>query len=379
MAHERNRYIKDRIQNALSFSGIVGVLGHRQVGKTTLLEQLTKKYVTFDQKKNLLRAKTDPEQFIQDFKLFPSAIDEAQYVPEIFPALKELVRVNKRPGLFLLSGSVRFTSKKLIKESLTGRIVNLELLPFSISELEQRPLPSWAMDCAKSRFTDQSITHDQNWIRLAKKRCDSYLATGGLPGACFLRNSEHREDRFESQIETILDRDLRQVLDTKISYERLRELLRHLALQQGNPFEWTHLSRSTRISIPSLRKLIPAFEAIFLIRIIPTEGTEKKSICFLEDQGEAEHLIAGSTPDHQRYLRLLFSYFRHQYHYRLGLSPREFQYRNHGGAYVPFAVHLKTGTLGFVILETENPSESHLASGRSFLKKYPNSKKARAF
>jgi AAA domain len=68
-------------------------------------------------------------------------IDEAQLFPALFPALKAHVRINKRKGQFLLSGSVRFTSKADIRESLTGRIVSLELLPFTISGAAGVPLP----------------------------------------------------------------------------------------------------------------------------------------------------------------------------------------------------------------------------------------------
>ncbi len=45
------------------------------------------------------------------------------------------------------------------------------------------------------------------------------------------------------------------------------------------------------ILVPTVKQLIAAFEAIYLIRIIETRGTEKKPIIFFEDQGEAHFLF----------------------------------------------------------------------------------------
>ena len=72
----------------------------------------------------------------------PFGINEAQLCSPLFPALKQWVRTNKAKEQFILSGSVRFTSKADIRESLTGRIISLELLPFTIAESAQLALAS---------------------------------------------------------------------------------------------------------------------------------------------------------------------------------------------------------------------------------------------
>src|SRR3954447_26294818 len=112
MPHLRERYVTSRLKKSLTFSPIVGLLGQRQVGKTTLLEELAASYSTFDREGDLLEAERNPEIFLQNRKA-PFGIDESQICPRLFPALKEEVRKNKKPGQYLISGSVRFTSRKL--------------------------------------------------------------------------------------------------------------------------------------------------------------------------------------------------------------------------------------------------------------------------
>ncbi len=361
----------------MAYSPIVGILGHRQVGKTTLLESLATHYVSLDRRSVLDQIEADPDFYVRSFEHRPVALDESQLSPPLFPALKELVRTDKRPGQFLLSGSVRFTSRRAIRESLTGRIVNFELIPFSVSELEQEDLPdtlirilqgdlrAWARDAGRQKAS----------IRLRRaKQLSSYTRTGGLPGICFLRDAGIRGERLDTQLDTILDRDLRLLLETSLRLGSLRALLALLATLQGQPLEWAELARRSRISAPTLRKLIPAFESLFLIRVLHTEGTEKKPTLFFEDQAEAYHRCAPNRDPDRESLGTLFANVRSQFHYRPELQADFFQYRNHGGALVPLAIRSQAGTIGLITSRMETPTRSHLLSAQSFLKSYPKSK-----
>src|SRR5882762_1273074 len=102
MPHSRKRLLKERIRMAMKHSPIVGILGQRQTGKTTLLESLvsSEDYVSLDKAIHLNAAKTHPESFI-DRTSNVLGIDECQLAPELFPALKERVRSLKKPGQFL--------------------------------------------------------------------------------------------------------------------------------------------------------------------------------------------------------------------------------------------------------------------------------------
>jgi uncharacterized protein len=94
MAHLRKRHLSQLLKKIATGSPLVGVLGHRQVGKTTLLESIANQYLSFDDIEQLTKAETNPKLFLRELQELGTAIDECQIVAKIFPALKERVRVN---------------------------------------------------------------------------------------------------------------------------------------------------------------------------------------------------------------------------------------------------------------------------------------------
>lgn len=100
MAHLRARHIESHIARLLKASPIVGVFGHRQVGKTTVAERVGGSYVTMDRQSELASAERDAEMFLDKLSPTPAVIDECQLAPALFPALKERVRTRKEPGIF---------------------------------------------------------------------------------------------------------------------------------------------------------------------------------------------------------------------------------------------------------------------------------------
>ncbi|MGK5090337.1 AAA family ATPase [Bdellovibrionota bacterium FG-2] len=378
MAHTRNRYLKALIQRGLTHKGIVGVFGHRQAGKTTLLELLAKRYTTLDRSLELSRANENPSEFLEELTRSPHqtpiAIDECQLSPGLFPELKEFVCIHKKPGLFLLSGSVRFSSRKVIRESLTGRILTYELLPFSVSELAEKPLNELALRLMSVDF--RSCRFDSSTVKglSANKEAQKYLDLGGLPGICFMRNERDRKDLIESQLNLIFDRDLRLVCETNLPLIRLRLLAQVLAENQNVPLNLTELARKTRISGPTLRKLLTGLEAIFFVRQVLTEGNEARSVYLLEDQGEASYLARNRYDSMADLERLAFAHLRIPFYYTPGLAFDLFQYRQQGGASVSFAFRQKEKVIGFICTLEQKPSLSSMRSARSFQKHYPGAK-----
>jgi len=81
--------------------------GARQVGKTTLLKNTLvreRKYVSLDNPKDLLKAKTDPKGFL-DIYSAPCIIDEIQYAPELFPYIKMIADNTDGRSLIWLTDS----------------------------------------------------------------------------------------------------------------------------------------------------------------------------------------------------------------------------------------------------------------------------------
>lgn len=381
MPHIRKRHLEAYLQKLLRFSPIVGLLGHRQSGKTTLMGDVVKTYITMDQRTSMQSAESDPDGFIARLSGVRNGIDECQVVPVLFPALKERVRTDKRPGQFLLTGSVRFTSKKAIRESLTGRIINVTLHPMVLTELIQLPesknlsyFLQNGVKTAEAYLSKKSIKADV--AREAKNLLKSYGQVGGLPGVCFVRDGGLRSQKISSQLETILDRDLRQLFPTTLSHDALRRVLATLALKNGQPIEWAEISRSCRISVPTLRKLVSAFESLFLLSVIETEGSEKKPALLFEDPGELNFLAEGRLNDLGVWTSTVLTHVRTILDIPLTGShtyPSRFsQYRTRGGAFIPLVVRSGGKTLGIIPMVEENPDLHVLGSARSFLKTNPN-------
>lgn len=375
MAHQRNRYIQELINKAKSFSPIVGVIGHRQVGKTTVLERLCTAYTTLDIEAELSLAETDPEGFLEKHHKSLQGIDECQYVPKLFPALKEHVRKNKKPGQFLLSGSVRFTSRSAIRESLTGRIVNFELLPFSISEMAHKNLPNTlekVMTSPRVESVVRSLSPLLQGCEKLTKEYNYYFKHGGLPGICFIQDAKVRTKKISEQLRTILDRDLRLITPTTIAYPQLLEFLRYIAYNQGEIFSFSAAQRETGISAVTQKKLLYALEAIFLIRPLKVIGDLKGTTYFLEDQAEANLLTNDELTLNEQRQHLVYRNLRTQLYYQVGVPFNEFTYRTRGGVNIPYCIERETHRLAIIVLENDKPSASELAHGGSFLKRFEN-------
>lgn len=122
------------------------IIGPRQCGKSSLLWHLDSSFheVTFDDLQMRTMANQDPALFLTQQKI-PLIIDEAQYVPNIFPELKKVVDDWKRKRLkdktalpstlFRLTGSNQILLDKNVKESLVGRAGHYYLNTLSVSEI----------------------------------------------------------------------------------------------------------------------------------------------------------------------------------------------------------------------------------------------------
>lgn len=373
MPHSRHRYLGDKIRKALSYYPMIGIMGQRQVGKTTLASHFSKEYVTLDIRQQLEICEKDPESFLSN-RHHPFVVDECQMSPALFPVIKDVLRRTPKPGQFILTGSVRFASRKNIRESLTGRIAIYELLPMNITEAFEEPLNTLPAD-----MLEKNKGGVDQFKRLAKQRSEkkwrtrmaSFLETGGLPGVCFVRNKEIRHKKWESYLETVLLRDLQLILQTTLSYPTLRNLAAQIALQQGMPLEISDLAKQTGISAITLKKLLSALQGLYLIREVRGMGGMKKSTYYFEDQGLAHHLMAGWKNPFTDMMRLLFGNVRQQFLYGLGSDVQLFHYKTRGGASVPLVLQAQAGTIGYTACLEKLPTTSALFSAKSFIRAHP--------
>lgn len=139
-----NNYIKrsisDRIKYLSDSFPVIVLTGPRQSGKSTLLQNLFPhyKYITFDNPVIKEQVLDDPGLFVESLTE-KTILDEIQYVPNILPYLKIIVDSNRGSGNhFILTGSQPFTMISGLVETLAGRAVILELLPFSLNEFNNQ-------------------------------------------------------------------------------------------------------------------------------------------------------------------------------------------------------------------------------------------------
>lgn len=378
MPHSRNRSVFELYQKLIKATPILGIFGHRQVGKTTFMSEVSPNYLTFDSIDERSRAETHPDKFLASLKQFPFGIDECQVVPALFPALKERVRIRKQTGQFILSGSVRFTSRKAIRESLAGRMMFFELYPMTISEIDQRPLPDLFPNLLRHDSFEHVLKEELPSQELSRraKSIDNYLSKGGLPGLCFLREERLRQEQLNDLHRLILDRDLRMVHETKISIEKLLAFMRMIAAFRLDGYSFTKIKNELAISPVTQKSLLYALESIFMIRRIPIYGGSKGEIILMEDQYEEFRLSGESLALQDQLVTLLYRNLRAQFHYRMGESLEIWSYWTKNNSRVPLVLKGNGKVLGVMAISGDEPTLSQMRAAESLLKFESHSKVA---
>lgn len=130
------RLLLNPVKKAVKSFPIIGIVGPRQSGKTTLVKQLFPKYdyINLEQLDTRRFATEDPRGFLSRFNNHV-ILDEIQRVPDLFSYLQAHVDNRKENGQFILTGSQHFLMMKSITQSLAGRIGLFNLYPLSYEEL----------------------------------------------------------------------------------------------------------------------------------------------------------------------------------------------------------------------------------------------------
>nr|WP_315103386.1 ATP-binding protein [uncultured Catonella sp.] len=251
---------------------VVGITGPRQSGKSTLAKTVfsNKKYVTFDDITMRKMAESNPNDFIMAFPE-GAVIDEAQKVPEIFDAIKLQVDKGKStPGKFILTGSSQFRLKENITDSLAGRAAFLKLLPFSINELKTAGiLPDNPYEVIFSGQYPPLYDENRNFIR---------------------------EDWYENYIDTYLDLDVRDQINTG-NVALFRKFVQICAIHSGQMLSMDGIARDVGISAPTVKSWLSILEASFIIHFLePSTNNLGKSIVktpklYFVDSGLMCHLL----------------------------------------------------------------------------------------
>lgn len=132
------RLLAHKILDVSKKMPIVGILGPRQSGKTTLAKEIFNQhtYLTLEDPKTREFAENDPREFFRAYKNpYGLILDEVQNVPHLFSYLQVISDEEKHNGYFVLTGSQNYLLLENITQSLAGRIALFNLFPFSTTEL----------------------------------------------------------------------------------------------------------------------------------------------------------------------------------------------------------------------------------------------------
>lgn len=202
-----HRIMESKLKYLSKHFPVVMVCGARQVGKTTLLNQLKAEneqiqYVTLDYPRVRILAKEDPELFLQQYQP-PLIIDEIQYATELLPYIKIRTDMANQNGMYYLTGSQMFHMMKNVSESLAGRVGILSMYSLSRAEMEGRISSPFLPNKINMTESDDTIT------AIFEK-----IYRGGMPR--LITDPELLpEDYFGAYMQTYLERDIRDLITIK--------------------------------------------------------------------------------------------------------------------------------------------------------------------
>jgi predicted AAA+ superfamily ATPase len=274
------RYALSLVEENLRHFPAVGLLGARQIGKTTLAQQIAARqpslYLDLENYQDLAKLE-DPVSYLDFHRDKLVILDEIQRKPEIFMSLRGLIdknrRLGHRNGQFLILGSASSELLKQSSESLAGRIIYVEMAP-----LTAREIPETREDFYRL------------WLR------------GGFPDSFLSSSLELSMAWRQSFIKTYLERDIPQ-FGPRIPSESLRRLWTMLAHFQGNPLNASMLGQSLGLSGQTISRYIDLLSDLFLIRrLCPWHGNLSKRLIkspkvYVRDSGILHALLNISSQE----------------------------------------------------------------------------------
>ena len=264
----------------------VVIFGARQIGKTTLLTELSQyeKCVRWfngdlitDHRQLQFSSSTDVELTLRQADTI--IIDEAQRFPNIGLILKQLVDVNVRLNLgkkIFATGSSSLELAKGVKESAVGRLVHRQMWPLSISE----------------------IAAAKGWGEISQN-IERLMIYGTYPAV--FTDPDHAESTLRNYCDGVLYKDLFALAGIRQN-EKFMHLVKLLAYNVGSEVNYDNLARDTGLSRTTVADYLQLLEQCFIIKICPSfsrnlsnELKKGKKVYFC-DNGVRNAIIGDFSP-----------------------------------------------------------------------------------
>ena len=221
---------------------VLGILGPRQSGKTTLAKTLFPhhKYINLEELDTRRFALEDPRKFLKSIEGSAGAIlDEIQRVPDLLSYIQADVDQNPKAGFFVLTGSENILLNHHISQTLAGRIALTTLLPLSIDELQKATLLS--------------------------SEVEETLFRGFYP-SLYAKKIDPKE-WIQSYIQTYIERDVRHLKNIS-DLSIFQKFLQLCAGRIGQLLDLTSIGNDCGISTNTVRSWLSVLEATYVIFLL---------------------------------------------------------------------------------------------------------------
>jgi hypothetical protein len=259
------------------------IVGPRQAGKTTLMEELRDELVASEEKTLFLSMDIEEHQefFVSQRSLFDRMkiefgdsrgfvfLDEIQRKDDAGIFLKGLYD-RHLPYKLIVSGSGSVELKEKVHESLLGRKALFELGTVSFDE--------WANFVTEYRYENRlpeffSVDTDQ-----AERLFETYMRFGGYPRILFEETLEGKQRVMNDIYRSYVEKDIAFLLHVERT-DAFRLLLKVLSTQIGRLLNAAELSRTLGISLPTVQKYLWYAEKTYVIdRLTPYFRNIRKEI-----------------------------------------------------------------------------------------------------
>ena len=258
------------IRNHLNWSPAVAILGARQIGKTTLAQQIASEFsksIYLDLENDQARAKLEQADiFFQANRDRLIVLDEIQNAPELFSTMRGEIDADRRNGRFLILGSASF---KLLQQSqsLAGRLALVDMAPLLLSEVHHD-------------FEDIQTL----WLR------------GGFPNSYTAPSDEASWLWRDGFVRHFLNADL-PALGINVEPELMRRFWRMVAHLHGQLFNASSIATSLGVSSPTVtRYLDHLVQCLMLRRLEPFHANLGKRLVkspkiYVRDSGLLHYLM----------------------------------------------------------------------------------------
>ena len=283
------RQLEAQIEPFLAKKEVISIIGPRQAGKTTFIQNLAKrferegkkvKFITFEKKADLDLFNNNVEDFKKIAEQYEIVfIDEFQYSRDGGQKLKYLYDTTRTK--FIISGSSSLELTFQTGKYMVGRLIEFSLTPFSFREFLSAKDREMFIILENISGADIFNFNLKNALgreinsRLAAW-LEEYLIFGGYPAAVLSAGAEEKKKVLEGIYDKYLLKDIKDLLRLATDNE-LDRLGKFLAGQIGNIIKYQELAGACGLNYKELKKHLNILSKTYIISLVAPFFTNKRT------------------------------------------------------------------------------------------------------